>query len=101
MILRNIKILIRKCLSERQFSRLKVYFTKTILKRVHISNKHHKSHVWPKNLKKKKEEVFFSNFGLELGEGKYLTPFFSCTLTLNLNILAWALPKGSKLKIGP
>jgi hypothetical protein len=51
-ILRNVKILVRKCLLERRFSRLKVSFTKTILKRVHISNKHHKSHVWPKNLKK-------------------------------------------------
>ena len=29
--LRNIKILVRKCLSERRFSRLKVFFTKTIL----------------------------------------------------------------------
>ena len=51
-ILRNIKILVRKYLSKRQFSRLKVFFTKTIFKQVHISNKHHKSHVWPKNLKK-------------------------------------------------
>jgi hypothetical protein len=24
---------------------------------------HHKSHVWPKNLKKKKKKLFFSNFG--------------------------------------
>jgi hypothetical protein len=31
MILRNIKILIRKCISERRFSCLKVFFTKTIL----------------------------------------------------------------------
>jgi hypothetical protein len=51
-ILRNIKILVKKFLSERRFSRLKVSFTKTILKRVHISNKHHKSHIWHKNLKK-------------------------------------------------
>ena len=48
-ILRNIKILVKKCLSKRRFSHLKVSFTKTILKRVHISKKHHKSHVWSKN----------------------------------------------------
>ena len=63
-ILRNVKILIKKCLSERRFSRLKVPFTKTILKRVHISKKYHKSHVWSKNLKKK--NVIFSNFGPHL-----------------------------------
>ena len=39
------KILVRKCFSERHFSRLKVSFIKTIFERVHISNEHHKSHV--------------------------------------------------------
>jgi hypothetical protein len=39
----------------------KSVFYKDDFERVHISNKHHKSHVWPKN--KKYIYIFFSNFG--------------------------------------
>ena len=37
----------------------KSVFHKDNFERVHISNKHHKSHVWPKNLKKKKKKKHF------------------------------------------
>ena len=35
-------------------------FHKDDFESIHFSNKHHKSHVWPKNLKKKKKEAFFA-----------------------------------------
>jgi hypothetical protein len=36
----------------------KSIFHKDDFERIHISNKHHKSYVWPKNLKKKKDSIF-------------------------------------------
>ena len=37
----------------------KSVFHKDNFERVHISNKHHKSHVWPKNLKKRRKKSIF------------------------------------------
>ena len=38
----------------------KSVFHKNDFARVHISNKHHKNHVWPQNLKKKKRRYFLA-----------------------------------------
>ena len=61
MILRNIKILVRKCLSGKQFSRLKVSFIKTILNESIFQINITRVMFDPKTLKNK--NIFFSNFG--------------------------------------
>jgi hypothetical protein len=71
-ILRNIKILVRKCLSKRRFSHLKVSFTKTILNESIFQINITRVMFGPK---KKKKKYVFSNFGPRqpIGKKKILT----------------------------
>ncbi len=52
-------------------------FHKNDFESVHFSNKHDKSYVWSKNLKKKKKKnEFFKNFGLKKNNKKKKIFFF-------------------------
>ena len=62
----------------------KSVFHKDDFEWVHILNKHHKSHIWPKNFKKK--NVFFSNFGPNLTPLYYFKPFNVTNYISSINL---------------